>query len=471
MKSRQLPGTGGWALSALEKGSLIHMVGIGGSGVSGLALILSRMGFAVEGSDLKESAVTDSLKKAGIRIFLSHDATNVAPQARLLVYSSAANLKTNPEILEARKRAIPVLRRGSLLAQISKLKRSVTVSGTHGKTTTSSMTGWILEKAGLKPTVIVGGEIRNIQTNAFLGQSDLFVLETDESDSSFLETSPWIAVVTNVDSDHLEHYGSLEKLIAAFRSHLFCVAADGWAVLCQDDPALAAKIIPHVKTRLKTYGIRGRPDCQAVHLVKKDLGYAYDLQWQGKKAARIELAVPGLHNVLNSLAAAAAARLAGASWSAIARALKEYKGIRRRLEVLGRHGGVLFLDDYGHHPTEIAATLTAAREFYAKGRLLACFQPHRYSRTKELHPDFGPAFESADFVWVCPIYAASEKPIPGVSEDLVLESLKKAGVAAEKFPGRALEIKKQLKPGDTFITVGAGDIWKIGEDLIRRLAD
>ncbi|MBI4669949.1 MAG: UDP-N-acetylmuramate--L-alanine ligase, partial [Elusimicrobia bacterium] len=426
----------------------IHMVGIGGSGMSGLAMLLKKMGFRISGSDLKSTAATDELKKEGVIVAVGHNRKNVPDEAKLLVYSSAVNLAANPEIGEARRRGIAVFRRGSILAQLSRMKRAITVSGTHGKTTTSSMIGWILEKAGKRPTVIVGGEIRNIHVSAFLGKGEFFVLETDESDGSFLETFPWIGVVTNVDDDHLEHYGSMAKLEAAFRQHLSQVPFYGWAVLCRDDPVLSRRIIPHVVSPFKTYGLAGRPNCKATGLVKRALGYSFIIEWEGRRVAKVDLAVAGMHNVLNALAGASACHLAGVSWDDIAGALGTYRGIRRRLELVGKYNGITFLDDYGHHPTEIAAAVRAAREFYAKGRLLVCFQPHRFSRTKQLQNKFGLAFAAADFVWVCPIYAASEEPIAGISEDLVIDSLSKAGVVCAKFPGRALDLRKELKTGD-----------------------
>lgn len=449
---------------------LIHMVGIGGSGMSGLALLLKRMGFGVSGSDLKESAAVQALMKAGIPVSAgNHDRRHVPKNACLVVYSSAVVLDKNPEIGEAQRRGITLMRRGSVLAQVSRLKKAVTISGTHGKTTTSSMTGWIMERSQLKPTVIVGGEILNTRSSTLFGSGDYIVLETDESDGSFLEVTPWIAVVTNVDNDHVEHYGSMENLIAAFKRHLEQVPFYGWAVLCGDDQTLYERVMPWVKVPLKTYGLKGRPHCKAVDLQKREQGYSFAVLWEGRRAAQVGLRVPGLHNVQNALAAMTAAHLAGVSWKDAAEALGEYRGIRRRLEVLGCYGGVLFLDDYGHHPTEIAATMQAAREFYAKGRLMVCFQPHRYSRTKQVGRFYGPAFRQADRVWVCPIYAASEKPIPGVSEEMVLRSLRKEGISSSRFPGRPIDLKKELREGDAFLTIGAGDVWKIGEDLSRRM--
>ena len=445
------------------------MVGIGGSGMSGLALILKKMGFQITGSDMKETTTIASLRETGIRVAIGHAKENVPSDANLLVYSSAVNCDTNPEFLDAKKRGISILRRGSLLAQISRLKHSITVSGTHGKTTTSSMIGWVLESSGLRPTVIVGGEIRNFRTNALLGNGNLFVMETDESDGSFLETKPWLAVVTNIDNDHLEHYGSMKNLKNAFLRHLSQVPSDGWAILCKDDPIIRGEILPKLKIPKLTYGISAGSDIRATQLKKSSLGYSFNVQYQNKSVARVTLRVPGLHNVRNALAAAIACRLAGASRDKVASALGRYRGIRRRLEVLGEHKGIIFLDDYGHHPTEIQATIDAVCDFYKFKRLMVCFQPHRYSRTKMLANHFGKAFQKADFVWVCPIYAASEKPIAGVNEELVIRSLAKAKVSAAKFPARSFELLKELKDGDLFLTVGAGDVWKIGEDLVRRL--
>lgn len=447
----------------------IHMVGIGGSGMSGLALLLKKMGFEVTGSDMKNSAVIDNLRQAGILVRQGHAPAHVPQDANILVYSSAVNVNQNPEVAQAKRWGITILRRGALLAQISRLKKSITVAGTHGKTTTSSMIGWILESASLRPTIIVGGEIRNFRTNAMLGGGELFVMETDESDGSFLETQPWLAVVTNVDNDHLDHWGSMAKLKKAFLEHLKTVPFYGWAILCADDPIVRDAIMPKTAAPKMTYGLKPTADCRALNLKKGKLGFSFDAVFQGKKKARIELQIPGLHNVRNALAAALAAHLAGASWNAIAKALGSYRGIRRRLEVLGTAKGILFLDDYGHHTTEIGATLEAIADFYKYKRLLVCFQPHRYSRTKVLAGEFGRALKKADFVWVCPIYAASEKPIAGVSENTVLKSLSKSKIPCAKVPPRPLEILKELKEGDLFVTIGAGDVWKIGEDLLRRL--
>lgn len=453
----------------LTKDLKIHMVGIGGAGMSGLALLLKKMGFQVTGSDMKESAIIDNLRREGVFVHHGHAKANVPPNANILVYSSAVNVYQNPEVAVAKSRKMTLLRRGSLLAQISRLKKSITVSGTHGKTTTSSMIGWILESAGLKPTVIVGGEIRNFRTNAMLGGGDLFVMETDESDGSFLETQPWLTVVTNVDNDHLDHWGSMAKLKKAFLEHLSTVPFYGWALLCADDPIVREEILPKTSAPKMTYGLRPSVDCRAVGLKKKKLGFAFTLAFQGKKKAQIELKIPGLHNVRNALAAALAAHLAGVPWASIAKALGRYRGIRRRLEVLGESKGIIFLDDYGHHPTEIKATLEAVSEFYKYKRLLVCFQPHRFSRTKFLARQFAPALKIANFVWVCPIYAASERAVVGVSENTVLKALSKLKIPCARIPSRPLEILRQLKEGDLFISVGAGDVWKIGEDLLRRL--
>lgn len=455
--------------SQLATGLKIYMVGIGGSGMSGLALVLKKMGFEVTGSDLKETATIESLRRAGIAVHQGHRASHVPGDTDLVSFSSAVDVKKNPEIRRARKLGISCLRRGSLLAQISRLKKSITVSGAHGKTTTSSMIGWILERAGFHPTIIVGGEIRNFHTNALLGIGDMFVMETDESDGSFLETHPWLGVVTNIDNDHLEHYGSTARLKKAFLEHLSSVPFYGRAILCKDDPIIAREIIPKIKMPFVTYGTQSSSDFRARDLRRETLGYSFSIESQNRRLVKVTLQIPGLHNVRNALAAAVSSHLAGAPWDKIAKALGEYRGIRRRLEVLGRHKGVVFLDDYGHHPTEIKVTLDAVVDFYTFKRLLVCFQPHRYSRTKMLWRDFGPALKKADFVWVCPIYAASEKPIPGVSSDLILESLNKAGIASARFPGRTHEVLKELRDGDLFLTLGAGDVWKIGEDLLRRL--
>ncbi|MFC1522511.1 UDP-N-acetylmuramate--L-alanine ligase [Elusimicrobiota bacterium] len=447
----------------------VHMVGIGGCGMSGLALVMKRLGFSITGSDIACNASVKKLRKSGFRISVGHKKTNLASNTDLVVYSSAIDIKKNPETREAARRSMSLMRRGTLLANIAQFKRSIGVSGTHGKSTTSSFIGFILNYLKFEPTVIVGGEIRDLGTNTVFTDNDLLVMETDESDGSFLETKPWIIVATNVDNDHVEHYGSIQNLRNAFVKHLNCAPDDGWVIACKDDAELRENILPHVYSRCLTYGIKEKADLSARSLKKHGNGYSFSLTFKGKNIGSFATGIAGMHNVYNAMAAMLAAHMAGASWVSISRVAHRFTGTRRRLEILGTHHGITFLDDYAHHPTAIKAVLDCARDFYPGKRLIAYFQPHRFTRTMAVHRQFGDAFKGSDFVWVAPIYKANEKPIPGVTSELVLRSLRRKKVPCGHAPLRPVEIMRHLEDGDLFITAGAGDVWRVAEDIIRRL--
>ena len=444
----------------------IHFVGIGGVGMSGIAEVLLNLGYRVSGSDLKPSEVTRRLAKAGARVFYGHRPANAAG-AEVVVTSSAVG-PDNPEVVFARRRRIAIIPRAEMLAELARLKRTVTVSGSHGKTTTTSMVALALRAAGADPTMIIGGQLKNIGSNARLGLGDYLVAEADESDGSFVRLSPLVAVVTNIDNDHLDHYGTVENLKAAFVEHLERLPFYGAAVLCADDPAVA-EIAPRGDRHIIRYGVRARADWQAKNLRLSAEGSSFDVLYRGRRQAKASLPVAGRHNVLNALAAVAAGSFLGFKLGRLLEGLASYRGVGRRLEKLGEARGIRFIDDYGHHPTEIRATL-AAVALARPRRLIAIFQPHRYTRTKILQKDFGPAFRGADLVYVTDIYAAGEKPLPGVSRRLVLDSLASAGVRAEPFSG-PLDTVRELKAGDVVLTIGAGDVWKIGSDLLRRLRD
>jgi UDP-N-acetylmuramate--alanine ligase len=362
-----------------------------------------------------------------------------------------------------------------MLAQLAKLKRTITVAGCHGKTTTTSMVAMALAKAGADPTMIIGGQLKNISSNARLGLGDYLIAEADESDGSFLLLSPLVAVVTNVDNDHLDYYKTMANIRTAFLDHLRHVPRNGSAVLCADDQELS-KLIPKVKGTVITYGINRKADWQAKKLELSAQRSTFDIHYKGRRMGRGELRVPGQHNVLNALAAIAAGRFLGFDLNKLLAGLKEFTGVGRRMDHLGDAAGVTFLDDYGHHPTEIRTTVSAVRQLYCckskdypKGRrLIVIFQPHRFSRTKALQTEFGPALTAADFVYVPEIYPAGERPIAGVTSELVLRSLKQSRVTCAPMP-RAFELAKEIRPGDVMLTIGAGDVWKIGEDLRRRL--
>lgn len=444
----------------------IHFVGIGGVGMSGVAEVLHNLGYAVSGSDAKESEATRRLGAAGVRVAIGHAAAN-ARGAQVVVVSSAVPAD-NPEVVWARRAGVPVALRAEMLAELGRMKKTVTVAGSHGKTTTTSLAAMALSAAGAKPTTIVGGKLKNIGGNARLGLGDYLVAEADESDGSFLHLSPLVAVVTNVDNDHLDYHGTMERLKESFLGHLARLPFYGAAVLCADDPVLRS-LIPRVDRRVITYGLKPGADWTARGLRLGKDGSRFTVYRFGKKAVTMRLRVPGRHNVLNALGALAAGAFLGFSPVRLAKGLAAFRGVGRRLDRLGSAGGVEFVDDYGHHPTEVAVTLEAVADLWKARRLVVIFQPHRYTRTKLLAGEFGPAFRRADFVWVMEVYAAGEKPLRGVSSRLILDSLKRARVRAAPFPGAAAAAR-ELRPGDVVLTLGAGDVWKTGVDLLKRRA-
>ncbi|HBL15509.1 MAG: UDP-N-acetylmuramate--L-alanine ligase [Elusimicrobia bacterium GWA2_69_24] len=463
----------------------VHFVGIGGVGMSGIAQILLNLGYTVSGSDLKETELTRSLADAGARVRIGHRAGNIRG-ADVVVFSTAVDL-ANPELRAARAAGIPVARRVELLAEIARLKKTITVSGTHGKTTTTAMIALALEKAGVDPTVIVGGQValsRGGQgSTAKLGLGEYLVAEADESDGSFLKLFPLVAVVTNVDDDHLDHYGTFAALQEAFLEHLRHLPFYGTAVLCADDPVVRS-LLPKVDRPVVTYALAdsrvradwigrllptapGRGECRM------------EVRYRGKKLGLLALRVPGRHNALNALAAVAVGRVLGLDRARLFAGLSEFRGVGRRLELLGEAGGIRVIDDYGHHPTEVRATLAALRTVFPRGgkrgargprgrRVVVLFQPHRYTRTKSLFRAFGAAFAAADQVYIMDIYPAGEKPIRGVSSRLILDAMARQGRRAQAFT-RTVDLMRDLREGDVLLTLGAGDVWKSGMDVLRRL--
>ncbi|MEK7390489.1 MAG: UDP-N-acetylmuramate--L-alanine ligase [Elusimicrobiota bacterium] len=441
----------------------IHFVGIGGVGMSGIAEVLNNLGYAVSGSDVKVTEATRRLQAAGVRFFRGHAASHVLG-TQVVVVSSAVS-ETNPEVVCARRRGVPVVLRAQMLAELGRMKKTITVAGSHGKTTTTSMVSMALKEAGAGPTMIIGGQLKNINSNAKLGVGEYLVAEADESDGSFLYLTPLVAVVTNIDNDHMDYYKTLDALKDSFVEHLGRLPFYGAAVVCADDPALRS-IRPRLKRGVVTYGMSVGADwrARAIRLTKE--GSQCVVFHRGKRVLSLRLRVPGRHNVSNALAALAAGHFLGFGLKALARGLAQFRGVGRRLDRIGSAGGVEFVDDYGHHPTEVRATVAAMGLWKAK-RVIVIFQPHRFSRTKLLAKDFGPAFKGATLVYVADIYAAGEKPMARVSSSLILSSLRSAQVACAPFPG-ALEVARELRPGDVVLTLGAGDIWKVGEDLLRR---
>ncbi len=442
----------------------IHFVGVGGVGMSGIAEVLNNLGYKVTGSDTKSSEITRRLQAAGVRVFDGHAAEH-AKGAQVVVVSSAVS-DANPEVAYARKHGIPVVLRAQMLAELGRMKKTVTIAGSHGKTTTTSLVAMALREAGADPTIIIGGQLKNIRSNAKLGVGEYLVAEADESDGSFLFLTPLVAVVTNVDDDHMDHYGTMAALADAFVAHLQRLPFYGAAVLCADDERLMA-VRARVTRPVVTFGMTKDADWRAKNVRMTKDGSVCDVYHRGRKALTLRLRVPGRHNVSNALGALAAGRFLGFDLRKLARGLSEFRGVGRRLDRLGTAGGVEFVDDYGHHPTEVRTTLAAVAGLWKAGRVIVVFQPHRFSRTKLLAKEFGPALKAADRVYVMDVYAAGETPIKGVTSKLIVDAARRAGVDCQAYPG-ALELAKQLKPGDVVLTLGAGDVWKVGEDLLRR---
>ena len=446
-----------------KKHQYIHFVGIGGSGMSGIAEVLINLGHNVSGSDLKKTDVTDHLKKIGAKIFIGHNAKNIK-NADVVVTSTAVS-KTNPEVVAALKNKIPVIPRVEMLAELARLKYAVTIAGTHGKTTTTSMTALVLDEGGLDPTIVIGGRLKNLKTSARLGRGEYLVAEADESDGSFLKLSPVITIVTNIDNDHLDYYGDMKSLKEAFVKHINSIPFYGAAIICTDDKNVK-EIIPQINRRYITYGLTGEPDIKAKNIKVLKNCTSYDVMYGGKKAGSIRIRVPGKHNILNSLAAIGAGIWLGIPFKHIAKAVDSFEGVGRRLEIKGEKDGITVIDDYGHHPTEVKATLSAIKHFWPKRKLTVLFQPHRYTRTANLYNEFGASFGAADCVKLLDIYSAGEKQIEGVTAELILNSLKKNKCAAEKFTDLA-SLAKTLESGDIVLTLGAGDVWKKGEELLQ----
>jgi len=460
----------------------IHFVGIGGSGMSGIAEVLINLGYRVTGSDLKSSEVTDHLKKIGAKnIFIGkHTARNVGA-ADVVVVSSAVSPQ-NPEVAEARRRKIPVIPRIEMLAEIARLKYTIAVAGTHGKTTTTSLVSLVLTEGGKDPTIIVGGRLKNISSGAKLGQGDYLVAEADESDGSFLKLSPAISIVTNIDDDHMDYYGTMEKLKNSFAHFINKVPFYGCAILEGDDKNIRS-ILPLINRRYITYGLSERNDYSVKNFhYLSDGKIAFSLIKNGRnKIGDITLSAAGRHNALNAAAAAICGIELGIPFSKIKRALASFGGVARRMEIKYRRGGnnaPILIDDYGHHPTEISATIKAVGERFHPKRLIVIFQPHRYTRTKILYREIAASLVSgrADEIKLMDIYPAAEKPIRGVTSKLIFDEilkLKKDGVRVSAFSNSSDEIEefvRTLKKGDLVLTLGAGDITKLSDRIAIKLS-
>lgn len=462
-------------VSMFRKTQQIHLVGIGGSGMSGIAEVLLTLGYKVTGSDLQASDTTRRLEELGGRVFIGHNESNVG-EAQVVVISSAVSAQ-NPEVVVAKAKQIPVIPRAEMLAELMRLKFGVAIAGAHGKTTTTSMVANVLAQGGLDPTMVIGGKVNALGSHARLGRGDVLVAEADESDGSFLRLSPTIVAVTNLDREHLDHYGSMERINDSFLEFINKVPFYGSAVLCADDERLRA-LFPRIVKRYQTYGLNeregGGPDFKATDISLKQWGADFRAHFRGRNLGPFRLSIPGIHNVSNALVAIAIGLELDVPVDLIRKALAAFTGVERRFHLRGEANGIMVVDDYGHHPTEIKATLAAAKQGWEDRRLVVLFQPHRYSRSRDCAEEFAHAFDQADLLFMTEIYAAGEQPIPGVSGAKLAESVRAAGHQGVTFVAQKETLPEQVlphvKPGDLVITLGAGDIWKAGTGLLARLA-
>jgi UDP-N-acetylmuramate--alanine ligase len=453
----------------------VHFVGIGGVGMSGIAEVLNNLSYEVEGSDLRESDTTKRLKEFGINIHIGHREANVK-NADVVVVSSAV-APDNPEVEAAKKLSIPVIPRAEMLAEIARLKYGVLIAGAHGKTTTTSLIASILGEGEFDPTVVIGGKLKGIGSNAKLGQGEFLVAEADESDGSFLKLSPTIAVVTNIDKEHMDFFKNIDQIRDAFLSFINKVPFYGLSILCGDNEYIK-KLLPKVQRRFITYGLSDGLDLVAKNIRSEGLKSIFEVVLNGKSLGFFDVPLIGAHNVCNCLAAIAVANELKMSMDIIREALKSFSGVQRRLELKGDVSGIKVVDDYGHHPVEIMATLKAVKQALMNnlnrkdnaGRLVILFQPHRYSRTRDLLGEFIDAFKEADKVVLMDIYPAGEKPLPGINSELLFRGIRDADKDI-KYISNKEEIlgylDTELRDADTLLTLGAGDVWKIGEEFVK----
>ncbi len=449
----------------------VHFVGIGGIGMSGIAEVLINLGYEVSGSDLRESPVTRQLVSQGAEVALGHAADNVEG-SHVVVISSAVK-DDNVEVVAAYDRGIPVIPRAEMLAELMRMKHGLAVAGSHGKTTTTSMLAECLAAANMDPTVVVGGRLNSIDSNAKLGEGDFLVAEADESDGSFLKLSPTVAIVTNIDREHMDHYQDFDTLVQAFLDFINKVPFYGAAVICLDHPVIQ-KIIPRIHKRYITYGLSSQAEVHAVDLHFSGGTSVFTVMHNDRWLGKVELNMPGRHNVLNALAVVAASLEVDIPFKVVRRALNQFGGVSRRFTERGNEGGVLVIDDYGHHPVEIRSTLQAAREGFGR-RVISVFQPHRFSRIQDLQDDFMSAFNDTDLLVVTDIYAAGERPVEGVTGRGLYQGLREHGHKnAVYLPDRAAIVAYLLdtvEKGDIVITLGAGDVYRVGEELLEGLRE
>ncbi|GBE15648.1 UDP-N-acetylmuramate--L-alanine ligase [bacterium BMS3Abin14] len=455
----------------LRKTRNLHFVGIGGIGMSGIAEVLLNLGYVVSGSDLAAGETTERLTELGARVLKGHSAENIGTPDVVII--SSAIREDNPEVVAAREAGIPVVARAAMLNELMRMKYGIAVAGSHGKTSTTSMVAAVMAEANLDPTVVIGGKLNSLGINALLGTGDYLVAEADESDGSFLQLTPTIAVVTNIDREHMDHYGTMDDLRDAFRQFLLKVPFYGRAILCLDDPEVAGLLLGIDRPYL-TYGLTTQANVMARDVVHSGFESSFSAELDGAPLGAVTLRVPGAHNVYNSLAAIAVGLELDIPFHTISRALGSFTGVQRRFQFKGMAAGIAVYDDYGHHPTEIKATLKAAREGW-EGPIVVLFQPHRYSRTQDLLGDFGTAFHNADRVLVCDIYAAGETVIEGLTGEKVAAMMVGHGHRYVKYVGTRAEavdrVLEEIRKGELLLTLGAGDVWRAGEEVLSRLED
>jgi len=444
----------------------IHFVGIGGIGMSGIAEVLLNLGYRITGSDQKRSPLTTRLRKKGAKVFYQHKAGNV-DSAHVVVVSSAIR-PDNPEIKAAEKKNIPVIGRAEMLAELMRLKYGVAVAGSHGKTTTTSLVGQVLLAGGLDPTMVIGGKLNSLRSNAKLGKGDYLVAEADESDGSFLKLTPTIALITNVDPEHMDHYKDFEALKDTFVEFANKVPFYGSIVVCSDHDVVT-ELIPRFSRRVVTYGLNGNGDYSAKKIKQEGMRQRFQVYYKKDLLGPVTLHMPGLHNVTNALGAIAIARELEIPFRKIAKSLRAFRGIQRRMDVL-YDKEVTVIDDYGHHPVEIRATLQAVRQAFPKRRLVVVFQPHRYSRTRDFFPDFTQCFAEADLLYLTEIYPAGEESIVGISSRALSDAMAGDQVRYHQDKNTLVPLlREELSPSDVVLTLGAGDITRIAHDLAKSL--
>lgn len=447
----------------------LHFVGIGGVGMSAIAYVVNKLGYNVSGSDEKASSLTEKLQAEGIKVYIGHVKEHIGDCDAIVV--SSAIKDDNPEVVEAKRLGVPILHRSDILAELMNCRYGIAIAGAHGKTTTTSMLSCVAISAGLDPTVLIGGEVIALNGNAHYGKSDYLIAEADESDGSFLKFHPHVAIVTNVENDHMDYYHTMDDMKKAFKQFINQLSDDGKVILCFEDEILQS-MGKQANGKVISYAIEQEADYRAVNIEYKATMTTYDVSYKGEILGKIKLVVPGRHNVLNSLAVVAVSNLLGVKFEKIAEVLAEFIGAKRRFEIKGQANGVLVVDDYAHHPSEIKSTLIAANQRKHK-RLICVFQPHRYSRTQLLLEDFSKCFNPCDLLVLSDIYAASEKPIAGVTGQTLFNKVKENSNQEVVYAGSVNDVADYLKTivqeGDLVITLGAGDIYKSGELLLKEL--